>query len=171
MKSKKNMVKFQTEEQREMVHFFVVLFVVVGVVVAVYFISRIFVMDERLFEIDYQTGVINSERAIVGTILNRPEKKYYVMVYDESKPKAIYYSSLSSKYTTEVENALPIYHVDLSNSLNQSYYIGEDGVSNPKATKVSDLKFKDFTLILIENGKISKYLETEEEVVKELHIS
>ena len=171
MKKQKKRINYQTEEQKEMLHFLIVLGVIVILVIGVYFLSKMFILDNSLFEVNYTPGTVNSERAIVGTIFNRPEKEYYVMVYDESSSQAVYYSALSSNYVKKQDKALPVYRVDLNSELNQSYYVGKDGKSNSKATKVSELKFKDLTLLKISNGKISKYLEDEESIKKELAVT
>lgn len=171
MKNQKKKVTYQTEEQREMIHFLIVLAVVIVLVLVVYFASKLFVVDKTLFEVSYQTGSVNSERAIVGTIFNRPESEYYVMVYDESKPKAVYYSAISSKYVQKQDGALAVYHVDLNNEMNKAYYVGNEGQSNAKATKSQELKFKDLTLMKIKNGKIVKYLEDIDAITKELAVT
>ena len=170
MKKQQKKVTYQTEEQKEMLHFLIVLVVIILFVVGVYFISRMFVMDKSLFEVSYNNGAINSERAIVGTMLNRPEKDYYVFVYDEKATNAVYYSALSTNYTQNQENALKVYHVDLGHVLNKDYLVGESLASNPKASKVSEFKFKDLTLLRIKNGKVDKYIEDEASIKKELAV-
>lgn len=171
MKKQQKKVTYHTEEQKEMFHFLIVLVVIILFVIGVYLVSKMFVMDKSLFEVSYNNGVINSERAIVGTILNRPEKDYYVLVYDEKATNAVYYSALSTNYTQNQENALKVYHVDLGHVLNKDYYVGTSGTSNPKAGKVSDFKFKDFTLLRITNGKVEKYIEDEASIKKELAVT
>lgn len=168
MTKQKRKVNYQTEEQKEVVYFLAVLAVVVVLIGIVYFLSKTFVMDQSLFEVNYNPGTVDYERAIVGTVFNRPEKEYYVMAYHEKDEKAVYYSTLSSLYSKE-EKALKVYHVDLDNDLNADAYISE-GESNPKAKKVSDLKLKDLTLMRIKDGKIVKYLEKIEDIEKELAV-
>ncbi len=163
-------ISYQTEEQKEMIHFFIVLGVVIALVVGVYFISKLFVLDKSLFEINYEVGEINHERAIVGTIFNRPEKEYYVMAYNEKDASAVYYSAISTKYSQQ-ENALKVYHVDLENTLNAKYYVGAEEASNKNATNVSELKLKDLTLMKVKNGKIIKYFENISDIEKELAVT
>lgn len=163
---KKQKSNYQTEEQKEMMYFLIILGVVFVFVFVVYYFSKFFVVDQSLFEPNYTAGVVNEERAIVGTIFNRPESEYYVIAYDETSSKAVYYSALSTTYGKD--GTLNIYHLDLSNSLNQSYYVGSDGESNQHAKKASEIKLKDLTLIKIKNGKIEKYLEKLEDIEKEL---
>lgn len=170
MKNQRKKISYQTEEQKEMIRFLIVLGIVVVLVCGVYFISKLFVMDQSLFEANYQTGVVNSERAIVGTILNRPESSYYVMIYDETKEQAVYYSAISTKYTSKQDGALKVYHVDLSSELNKKYYSSE-GKSNKNAQTVDEMKFQDLTLLKVHNGKIEKYLEDLDSIQKELAIT
>ncbi len=169
--SKKNRnITYRTEEQKEMQHFLIVLGVVVLLVVGVYWLSKAFVLDNSLFEVNYGMGSINEQRAIVGTMFNRPEKDYYVFAYAENDPQAIYYSAISTKYSNGKDH-LKVYHLDLDNALNSSYYVGNDGTSNKSASKVSDVRLKDLTLIRIKNGKIVKYIESIDEIEKELAVS
>lgn len=162
-------INYQTDEQKEMIHFLIVLGVIIALVLGVYFISKIFVLDKNLFEVTYQDGTVNYERAIVGTMFNRPEKEYYVMIYDEKDNHGIYYSAISTKYS-QSEKALKVYHIDLGSALNSSYYVSDEN-SNKNATKPSEVKLKDLTLVKIKNGKITKYLENISEIEKELAVS
>ena len=57
------------------------------------------------------------------------------------------------------EDALKVFYCDLGNFLNADYYVGSDGESNPDAQNISEFAFGDLTLIKVENGKITKYLE------------
>lgn len=163
-------MQYQTEEQKEIIHFLIVLVVILIIVMCVYIFSKKFVLDDSLFEINYETGVLKDERAIVGTIFNRPEKEYYVIAYDETKGNAVYYSALTTNYAKN-EKSLKVYHIDLSNELNSSYYVGSEGKSNKNASKVSEIKLKDLTLLKIKNGKIEKYFENITEIEKELAVT
>jgi len=164
-------ISYQTEEQKELFHFLIVLGVVVFLVLIVYFVSKAFIVDKSLFEVNYVAGEINEERAIVGTMFNRPETEYYVMAYHEEDSGAVYYSSLSSKYTNSQAGALKVYHIDLGNALNSKYFVGSDKESNRNATTPSEVKLKELTLIKIKNGKIVKYLENISDIEKELAVT
>ena len=77
----KNKMTYKTEEQKEMMKFFVVLLVVIILIIGVYFISKILIKEE-VADLTYQTGSINTNVVVVGTLLNAPEKEYYVLAYD-----------------------------------------------------------------------------------------
>lgn len=112
---------------------------------------------------------INYSKVTVGTMLNRPYNKYYVLIYNANDEKAVLYSTIMTKYM-EKENSKKIYFCDLNSKLNADYYnINDNNKSNPNAKNVEDFNFGDLTLIKIENGKIVQYvedLETIREILK-----
>ena len=55
------------------------------------------------------------------------------------------------------DNAKKIYFVDLSTKFNSPYVSDK---SNKKPTKASEVQVKDSALVLIKNGKVSKYYES-----------
>ncbi len=154
------------DEQKEIIRFGIIVVVIIIFVGIVYGISRLVVKDnEETMTKDVTPGEVNYEIVSVGTILNRPQDNYYVVVYDSTKNEAIYYSTLIEKYKDK-DDSLKIYLCDLNNKLNLEYYAGE-GKSNKNAKKIEDLAFDDFTLLKISKGKIVKYLETVEDMKKE----
>lgn len=94
--------------------------------------------------------------ATVGTMFNRPYDEYYVFLYKSNSDEAVQYSALVTNYSTK-EDALKVYTVDLSKNLDDQY-LSETSNHNP--TNPSEVKIKDSALILIKNGKVSKYYET-----------
>ena len=67
------------------------------------------------------------------------------------------------------KDAVKIYYLDLNEGFNKDYYVKEN--SNPKAKKISDLKMLDGTLLKIQKGKITKYLEGTEKIAQELKVT
>jgi len=164
----KKKMTYKTEEQNEMIKFFVVLLVVVGIIVGVYLISKVLIKEE-VSDITYQTGTVNTNVVIVGTMLTAPEKEYYVLAYDTEGNDANAYTTYAGYYKNSQENAIKIYFLDLQNGMNKDYFVKEN--SNPKATKIKDLKIKDGTLIKIQNGHIAKYIEGLDNIKNELKVT
>ncbi len=156
---------YQTEEQKEMYKFIIVLLILIAIIVGVYFLSKILIKNE-VNEYAYTAGEVNDTVAIVGTILNQAENQYYVLAYDSTKSDAQAYNTYASYYTSNHEDALKIYYLDLNNGMNKPYYVEEN--SNQKATKISDLKIKNGTLLKINKGKITKYIEGMDAIKNEL---
>ena len=165
---KKQNVKYQTEESQEIKKFILVLLVIIVLIVGVYFLSKLFVKS-NVAELTYQTGEVSTNTAIVGTILNNPEKEYYVLAYDSTGINASAYITYANYYEDEQKDAIKIYYLDLNNGFNKPYYVTEN--SNPKATKISELKMLDGTLLKIKNGKITEYTEGLEKIANKLKVT
>ena len=169
-KKKLNIDKFESDESKEVKKFIIILLSIIVVVLAVYGITRLVNKDnDEDSTREVTAGEIDYDIVSVGTLFNRADSEYYVIVYDGEDASAIYYSALMNKYMNK-EKAIKVFFCDLANELNKKYYVGEDGSSNPKATKAGELAFKDLTLIKIKNGKIVKYLESLDTIKTELGI-
>ena len=162
--------KYTSEESKEVKKFIIILLSIIVLVLAVYGITRLINKDkDNNDDRTVTAGSIDYDKVSVGTLFNRADDEYYVIVYDGEASNAIYYSALMNKYMNK-EKSNKVYFCDLSNELNKKYYVGEDKDSNPNATTSSELAFKDLTLIKIKNGKIVKYLETLDTIKTELGI-
>ena len=175
MKNKKKNInkikeeKYRTEEQQELLRFIKILVIVVVFILAIYFVTKIFVRKE-LTNDNKETNVteVDYSKMVFGTMLNRPYEEYYVLAYSSEDNKANYYGALGDSYATQ-ENSLNIYYIDLDDSLNKEF-IAEDGKTNPKAKSIDELSVGDITLIKIKDSKIVKYIEDVEEIKSELSI-
>ena len=162
---KRNM--YLNDDQKEIVNFVIILSVIIVLVLIVYGVSYL-VSKKNTYHYDEVTpGEINYDIASVGTMLNRPEEEYYVVIYDDADLNAATYEALVSTYSASSPEALKVYRVDLANKLNESFR-AQDGKSNPKAKKVSELALGDFTLIKVAKGEITKYIEDLAQAKKEL---
>lgn len=145
-----------TDDEKLVVKFIVVLIIISLIAVGFYFISKNIVKnrDDNIVE---SNVTISYDKVNVGMIFNRPYDEYFVMVYDSSNNNAMIYSSLISKYSQK-EDSLKIYYCDLSNKLNKEF-VSSDGTTNSNAKSVSEFKFGQVTLIKVRNGKIVSYIE------------
>lgn len=145
-----------TDDEKLVVKFIVILIIISLIAVGFYFISKNIVKnrDDNIVESNVK---ISYDKVNVGMIFNRPYDEYFVMVYDSSDNDAMIYSSLISKYSQK-EDSLKIYYCDLSNKLNKEF-VSSDGTTNSNAKSVSEFKFGQVTLIKVRNGKIVSYIE------------
>ena len=95
MEGNEKYMKYQTEEQTEMKKFFIVLILLVGIIIGVYFLSKIFIKS-NVKDYEYQNGTISTTAMSVGTIFNGKEKEYYVMAYDTTAVDAQSYSTYTN---------------------------------------------------------------------------
>lgn len=160
---KRNIYYAKTSEQKEMGNFFIVIIVVLVCVAGIYFLTRAFVTKD-LFKKDtgrttvVTPGEINYSVAIFGTMLNRPESEYYVVIYDSTSDYATEMSTLVSTYLSSSDH-LPVYIIDLSNKTmngDGKYYDPNNISENP--TSLDDLIVGDRTVIKVKNSKIDKFI-------------
>jgi len=145
--------------------------VLLVVVLIIYLLTlgaqKIGLFDEGYYKPEIKTPVISYDKILSGTIFNREESEYYVIIFDSSKDSNIYYDGIISLYNQK-EDHLKVYAVDLSNDMNKNI-IGDN--SNSGVQSVNDLSVKDGTLIKISNGVNTRYVEGEEAIKSEFGIS
>lgn len=162
---KKNNISMN-DDSKEIVRFCIILGVIILIVLIIYLISNS-IANRNVYHYDEPySATFNYENVMIGTMFNRPEEEYYVILYKKDNPNAEFYKVLASDYATS-ENALKIYYCDISDKMNEKYY-ASDGKSNPNAKTIDDLKVGDLTLVKIKKGKITKYLEKFVELKEEL---
>ena len=153
----------RTEEQKEIKKFLIILFFVIVIVLGFYFFTKDVVKKETSNKKAQVT--FNYDKTIMGALFNRPYDEYYALIFNSEDVKANYYGSLFSSYKSK-EGAIKIYMVDLSDSMNDKFYNKKK--SNPNAKTLDDLKVSDLTLLKIKDKKITKFIETEDEIKSEL---
>ena len=94
---------------------------------------------------------IQYTKIIAGSILNRSEDDYYVLVEAKGDENISTYESLINKYVAK-EDSKRVYIVDLSDSFN-SNYVGEENKLDFE--NITDARFKETVLLHIVNNKIS----------------
>lgn len=163
--------KYVTEEQKEIKKFLIVLLGLILIIVGIYFFTRAFVTKDlnNTSNDNFQSGSINYGVSIVGTMLNRSSDSYYVFAYKESAEKKADYQKYISDYRSQ-DKALPVYTIDLDNELNKKYVAGENDTKSTSYTNLDELKFGEFTVIKVHDGKVEKFLTKEKEIKKELHL-
>ena len=96
---------------------------------------------------------IQYDKILVGSILNRLESEYYVIVEASDDEEVSNYEVLISNYIKK-ENHLRFYKVDLSDPFN-SNYIGAESVLD--INNISEIRFNESTLLHIKDKKIVSY--------------
>ena len=164
-KSKKQ--NYQTEDENEVIRFFIILAVVVIITLGFYLFTKNVVKKVNVNRPDaVQQGEIDYTKVTVGTMLGKPDSEYYVIAYDTEDTLAPTYKYVVNVYE-EDDNKLPVYYIDLNNALNEKY-IAKDGNVNKSAKTIDELSLGKVTLIKVENGKIAKYFDGIEEIKTEL---
>ncbi len=109
---------------------------------------------------DVEKTTIQYSEILAGTSFDKKDNEYLVIYYDLKEDDNSIYQTLLSDYEAK-DNHLPIYYVDLSNSMNKSVISTE---SNKEANSVAELQINGPTLIKFSNHKIIEYIEGKEDI-------
>ena len=164
MKNKKlKSINYQNEDTKEIKTLIIIVLIIIAVALGLYFITEK-ALDKKNAPAELPEAVISYTETIIGEMFNKPENEYYVLAYSSEDDNAAQYETLLSNYNKK-EKALTTYHIDLSKKFNSTALSDK---SNPKPTKATDVAIKDVALILIKDGKVTKYYETIETIEKAL---
>ena len=168
-KEKIKVEKYRSEEQTEMIRFIRILIIVIILILGIYFFTRIFIakdlLNKQAEENKTIEGSINYDITMIGSMLEKPEEEYYVLIYNTEDLRSVYYGGLISTYARN-KNALKLYFADLNKELNKKFYDPEN--INLDGTNISDLKVGDLTLLKVKDGKIIESFTDEEKIASEL---
>ena len=157
------------EEDKAVRNFIIIFIIVLLIAVGMYFFTKFVVnKDSETSNEETSEVTINNSIAIVGTMLNKVEDDYFVILYKNDSDKVSEYSSLVSQYNAKSEK-LALYTVDLSNHLNSKYYDSEN--ENLTSSNINDLRFGDITLLEVKDHKIVKTYNTVEKIKKVWNLS
>ena len=159
------------EEDKAVRNFIIIFIIVILLVVGLYFLTVFINKDNDPKNEETNTSEevkIDNSKVIVGTMLQKGDKDYYVILYKGDDEKANEYAALESKYKTN-KDSLPVYTVDLSDGMNSKYYDKEH--VNLTASDINDLKFGDITVLEVKDGKIYKSFNSVDKIKKEWKIS
>lgn len=162
------------EEVSEFKRFMIVVIILFVILYVVFLFTKFVVNDGdvNIVVLDSTEGAINYNMATVGTMLNKADDEYYVLIFDSESSKAPSYQTGASLYTSQdSDDVLAVYHVDLSNVLNSGYLADSENEENVDATTIEDMYFGDITLIKVLDGEVVLYLNDLDSINEELAIS
>lgn len=163
-KTKKSVISESNEDN--VFRFITTIAGIILLLIAVYLIVGIFFTKEIDFnkkEEDNKTtdsATIDNKTITAGQVFDQKDDSYYVLIYDFDS-KLTNLSTFVSVYSSK-EDSIPIYKIDSANKMNSNFIVEKDSNQNP--TSYSDLKIKSPTLIKIESGKVTSYIEDESEI-------
>ena len=129
------------------------LIIAIAVILLIFYLLTVLILNKKSTNITSNASIQYS-KILAGETFNMNENDYLVFFYDTTSDDSSSYAETVSNYK-EKDKHLTIYTVDLNEGLNKKY-INED--ENPNATKASELRINNATLIHITNGKIVDYI-------------
>lgn len=143
--------KFENEDVAQIRNLIIIFVIVVLVCVGLYFLTDTMIKREsnnndnttQKVEIDYDI-------ATVGTMFNRIEEEYYVLMYSSEIDSKL--DSVLNKYRSS-DDYIKTYFIDLDKKVNSSV-LGDKLVKEPKDSR--EVKVTGATLYKIKNGSVVK---------------
>lgn len=142
--------KFENEDVAQIRNLIIIFIVVVLICVGVYFLTDNMIKRESNSNNTTQEVEIDYDIATVGTMFNRVEEEYYVLIYSSENDSKL--DTVLNKYRSS-DDYIKTYFIDLDKKVNSSI-LGDKLVKEPKNSK--EVKVKGATLYKIKNGSAVK---------------
>lgn len=162
-KSKLKQSKMVNEDVQQVRNLVILLFIVILACVGIYFLTNKMIEKESKNAQSNDEVSINYDIATVGTMFNRVENEYYVLLYS-SENDGDNLDSVLATYRSS-DNYVKTYYIDLDLKIN-SNVLGDDLVSSPKNS--SEVKVKGATLYKIKDGSVVKCISGVDKIIDEL---
>lgn len=154
--------KFENEDVAQIRNLIIIFIVVVLICVGVYFLTDNMIKRESNSNNTTQEVEIDYDIATVGTMFNRVEDEYYVLMYSSKNDSKL--DTVLNKYRSS-DDYIKTYFIDLDKKVNSSI-LGDKLVKEPKNSK--EVKVTGATLYKIKNGTVVKCYSGIEEITNVL---
>lgn len=154
----------RVSEDENQVRTLIILFIIVVLIcVGLYFLTDAMINKESTTNNNIKEVEIDYDVATIGTMFNRIEDKYYVLMYSNQEDGSNL-NSVLTKYRSSDEY-LKTYFIDLDKKINSSV-LGDELVKTPKNSK--EVEVKGATLYTINEGKVVECISGVDEIIKVL---
>lgn len=155
--------KFENEDVTQIRNLIIIFVIVVLICVGVYFLTDNMIKRETNANNNTQEVEIDYDIATIGTMFNRIEEEYYVLIYS-SKEDGSTLDNILTKFRSS-DDYVKTYFIDLDKKVNSSA-IGDKLVKSPKNS--TEVKVTGATLYKIENGSVTNCYSDIEEITNVL---
>lgn len=155
--------KYESEDEVRIKSLIIIFVVVVLVCVGIYFLTEGMIKKESNKANSIKDVEIKYDIATIGTMFNRIEDEYYVLIYSNEKDG----NSLNSVLDTyrSSDNYLKTYFIDLDKKVN-SIASADNLVLKPTNSK--EVKVNGATLYKLVNGEVIECISGVDEIIKVL---
>ena len=155
--------KFVNEDVTQIRNLIIIFIIVVLICVGIYFLTDNMIKRENKSNDTTKVVEIDYDIATVGTMFNRVEEEYYVLMYS-SENDGSKLDSVLAKYRSS-DNYIKTYYIDLDKKVN-SFVLGDKLIKNPTNSK--EVQVVGATLYKIKNGSVTKCYSGVEEITNVL---
>lgn len=141
--------KSVSDDEKQIKSLIIIFVVVVLICVGLYFLTDGMIKKESNKSLNNEEVKINYDIATVGTMFNRVEDEYYVLLYSNEE-NGVDLNSALDKYRSS-DDYIKTYYIDLDLKINSSAN-GKDMIENPSNSK--EVSVTEPTLYKIIDGKV-----------------
>lgn len=141
--------KSVSDDEKQIKSLIIIFVVVVLICVGLYFFTDGMIKKESNKSLNNEEVKINYDIATVGTMFNRVEDEYYVLLYSNEE-NGVDLNSALDKYRSS-DDYIKTYYIDLDLKINSSAN-GKDMIENPSNSK--EVSVTEPTLYKIIDGKV-----------------
>ena len=155
--------KVINEDMTNIRNMLILLVIVIGVCVGLYFLTEYMINKDSNNTVTESETIIDYDIATIGTMFNRIEEEYYVLLYSsEDNGKDL--DGILSTYRSS-DDYIKTYYIDLDKKINE-IAIDQETVRNPKSS--NEVKVSGATLYKIKNGVVVNCYSGVEDITKVL---
>jgi len=156
-----------TKNDSEIVKLIKIVLIVTIIMIVFYGITML-VTKNRNLDVYENNGssekaVIQYDNIMIGTLLNKGEKEYYVLIKEDEDQRIAEYDNLIELASAK-ESTPRFYKANLTDAFNKDYLAKEENITN----NLEEFKVSGTTLVKIKDGIISSSYSTYDDIKKEL---
>lgn len=154
----------RVSEDESQIRTLIILFVIVVLIcVGIYFLTDTMIKRESSSKNTLQDVEINYDIATVGTMFNRIEDEYYVLLYSNEEEGTKLNSKLNAYRSSD--DYIKTYYIDLDKKINNGV-LGDKLEKKPKNS--NEVKVKGATLYKMSAGKVVECISGVDNIIKVL---
>ena len=142
--------KVVNEDMGQVKNLIILLLIVIVLCTGVYFLTDKLISKEQKNDTTKTEVDIDYDTAILGTMFNRPESEYYVILYSNENDGSLY-NTLLTKYRSS-DNYIKTYYIDLDKTSNKKALTDK---LNKKPNNSNEVSVTGPTLYKIKSGKVT----------------
>jgi flagellar basal body-associated protein FliL len=148
----------------------ILLIVIVALIFGLFYLITLFVTKKdnessSSSKVDDTQVSIQYKKVLASNILSQKPAEYYVLVYFKDDKFVDYYKNYLEYYSSNVENSVAYYYVDMDEVFNSSFVSDK---SNLNVDDINNIKFSQTALLRIRDGKVISSYEGNENITGKL---
>ncbi len=166
-KEKSNPKTTMVKNDSEITKLIKIVLIVTAIMVVFYGITLLVTKNQKADSFDNKTAsekaVIQYDDIMIGTMLNKNQDSYYVLIKEDEDNRVVEYETLMKLVASKIDSP-KIYTANLTDSFNKRYLAKEANTTND----MEEFRVSGTTLVEIKDGKIVNTYSDHDSIAEEL---